>query len=204
MHPVGYSLKHVHTWAEENIGEDFKQLPGANTFTIQCHFVPYESNTHLKGIVIGNTLGAISKTRYESTEVLAWLDDDGVETGYIVEPKPYRKEVRYERISNVQIELQEPFSWLLETRDAEAIKRFDIFVRYCFLSQSSPQKCVPTAFKNHSQHLSEHFPGACKIVATGMEKRLRESARSIQEGTGMEGVQQCEYYARILAGTFDS
>jgi hypothetical protein len=177
--PRGFGLRVIQAWAAQNFTDDFDQLPGPDAFTIQYNYVIEKDLAHRHGILVGSAIQEFDETMSTSTDILAWLEDSCVTVGYIVQPTPFRKEIRYKKITNPTVTFMEPFCWLLHTRDQTAISRFEAFVPYAFLIASG-QYAVPAAFRYNWTLLTEHFPGACSLVTRGMAGRQAERVRRPQ------------------------
>jgi len=172
--PVGFSLRAIRAWAGHNFADDFDQPPGPGAFTIQYNYLVGNDLARRYGLLVGNSVEEINETMSTFTDIFAWLEGSRVTIGYIIQPTPSRKEIRYERMTSPSITSIEPFCWLLPSRDLSAISQFEAFVRYALFIVRG-QKAVPTAFKHNWSLLTDHFPSACRMVAEGVAGRLNET-----------------------------
>lgn len=157
----GSSFNCISKWAKRNFADSYEQLPGARAFTFHQYVAPqYIKTGYVNALVIGTT---------NNEKLVAWLEKSRMQLGYAIKKASGTYEIRLKMFADEGLRFDEPFHWVIWTKDEHAGAQLEALVRYCFL-----MKGTTAAVKDNLLDFEAHFPGACSSVASGNAKKTRK------------------------------
>ena len=163
-------LSSMRTWACTHFKEDYSKIPTRTDYNVQSVQLPDRTKTS-EAIIVVSAFEEVRPYFRATVDVLAWLNVDHMEVGYITQIGDKRSLVVYQDLTYSGITFNEPFVWILRNADEIAVRRFEALLHHAFLLRGNPKRCIPL---KATLDFKEHFPGACRDIAQVANQRLEE------------------------------